>query len=123
VGQRKFVSSEPLDIASSYTFLEMRRVFTKQRIAYFRFFVRKKSMPIRWRARARARVCVVPDFLVLEPLYYFHPVLCGRYSISANTIIFLFNLLHSIIITTWRLQQFSGCERYLRPSFYSHEKL
>jgi len=65
VGQRKYFASEPLDIASSYKILKMRRVFAKQSVAYFRFLVCKNMS-------MGSCMGVVAAFRFLKPLSDFH---------------------------------------------------
>ena len=58
---------------------------------------------------------VVAAFRLLIPLSSFHKIWYERYSVSADTIIFLLQFPRSILITTWRFNQLVTIERYWQP--------
>jgi len=114
--QVKCSASEPPDIASPCKILEMRFLLSKQSFAYFHFLWGEKMI-------IGSRMGVVAGFRFLKPLSDFHKIGCERYSISSDTIMFLFNFAQSILITTGLFNQLVTIERYWQISIYGKEIL
>ena len=93
--QIKCSASEPPDIASPCKILEVRFLLYKTSFAYFHF-LRGEKMVI------GSRVGVGAGFRFSKLLSICHKIGCEIYSISNDTIVFLFNFARSILITTWR---------------------